>query len=121
MRSHPSYIRLVFQSIAETPQKAAGLAGCQERPASADKCIDELGGAKSPEVVESLSDPDQLDRNGLGLCDGGDDASLCGSIELGQDEAGQIKCRIKGSDLDALRDRRISRDEARKRIEVKQY
>jgi hypothetical protein len=29
--------------------------------------------------------------------------------------------RVKGSDLTALRDKRVSRDEARKRIEVKQY
>ena len=32
-----------------------------------------------------------------------------------------IILRIKGSDLAALRDRKLSREEARKRVEVKQY
>jgi len=37
------------------------------------------------------------------------------------DAATTLILRIKGSDLNALRDHRLSRDEARKRIEVKQY
>jgi hypothetical protein len=37
------------------------------------------------------------------------------------DTAMTLVLRIKGSDLNALRDRRLSRDEARKRVEVKQY
>jgi len=37
------------------------------------------------------------------------------------DTAMTLILRIKGGDLSALRERRLSRDEARKRIEVKQY
>ena len=37
------------------------------------------------------------------------------------DTAMTIILRIKGSDLNALRDRRLSREDARKRVEVKQY
>ena len=37
------------------------------------------------------------------------------------DAATTLILRIKGSDLNALRDHRISREEARKRIEVNQY
>ena len=32
-----------------------------------------------------------------------------------------IILRMKGSDLAALRDRKLAREEARKRVEVKQY
>jgi hypothetical protein len=37
------------------------------------------------------------------------------------DTAITIILRIKGSDLNALRDRQLSRDDARKRVEIKQY
>ena len=37
------------------------------------------------------------------------------------DTAMTIILRIKGSDLNALRDRQLAREEARKRVEVKQY
>ena len=37
------------------------------------------------------------------------------------DTAMTIILRIKGSDLNALRDRKLGREEARKRVEVKQY
>ena len=37
------------------------------------------------------------------------------------DAATTLILRIKGADLNAFRDRRLSREEARKKIEVKQY
>ena len=58
--------------------------------------IDELGGAERAQVVDALAHANEGERDRVLARDGGHDPSLRAAVELGEDEAGELRRPVEG-------------------------
>ena len=60
-------------------------------PSSSDKIVDEFPCVKGAQVIDALAKAHELHRHLQLLCDGNDDATLGGAVQLGEDDARQTR------------------------------
>jgi hypothetical protein len=114
--------------VTATSTGGAGAGSPTVMPASADDPKIDIKTVYSDEITSALADAILEHGAPVGIADdewltvaARESADRGFSPNDPNDTAMTFVLRIKGSDLKALRERRISKDEARKRVEIKQY